>query len=99
MNINHSHIGYYENGYDIEAVTYQNEDNTMNVHLDDYSFLDKFDTEEYRILLGFSTLEPEYESNIITPFLFNASNEKEARSRFYTWVTEKYIPFLKRLED
>jgi hypothetical protein len=86
----HWHIGYYNDGYDIEAIGIQRLDNgTWDVFFNDFK-----DDSECETLFGDSAVHKEYYFGI---FLFNAK-EEEVEAKFKQWVQDLLLPFRKNKE-
>ncbi len=74
----HWHIGYYENGFDIECVAYRRPDGTWDLFFDDCQDLGLFSPGHPRLDFG--------------AFLFS-TDENMAERRFRVWVESELLTF------
>ncbi|KGK85829.1 hypothetical protein DP73_18010 [Desulfosporosinus sp. HMP52] len=83
--ISHWHIGYYDNGYCIEAIGFENDNESWDVY---------YPTDEKdKDLLKFFPAERD---SVLGMLLFTVRNHDEGLLKFREWVENEYLPVLEQ---
>ncbi|WP_302104693.1 DUF3986 family protein [Polycladomyces zharkentensis] len=82
----HGHVGFYEDGYDIEAIGFENEEETWDVYFNDFM---------YEGLFGLS--HPR--DKTLGVLIFKAKSYDDAWEKFHEWVKNVWLPFKESAED